>query len=99
MSRTTFMVALLLVWLAAPILAQNTYAVPVTPGYVYAPEIHFGSFNQPTTVIVPPVQVEEISATPPQPYVSNAPPASTELLASRHFDFITSPVNEVTPGS
>jgi len=34
-----------------------------------------------------------------QPAESNAPPASTQLLASRHFDFITSPLDAITPGS
>jgi hypothetical protein len=53
-------------------------------------------------ITVPPV-VEVASgehfATSPEPPVSNAPPASTELLATRHFDFITSPVDQATPGS
>ena len=31
--------------------------------------------------------------------VSNATPASTELLSTRHFDYIVSPVVKVVPGS
>jgi hypothetical protein len=85
-------------WLAAPLLAQSSsaYTVPLTPGTLYAPEIHLGSATEPSTITAPPI--EEIPATPTQPYVSNAPPASTELLATRHFDFVTSP-EKVVPGS
>ena len=93
------MAALLLVcllWLAAPLPAQTTYAAPIAPD-VYAPEIHLGSATEPSTITVPPV--EEVPANSPPPFVSNAPPASTEFLATRHFDFITSPINQVTPGS
>jgi hypothetical protein len=88
-----------LLWPVAPLLAQSSYAAPapLAPS-VYAPEIHLGSASEPTTYIVPPVRVEDLSANPPQP-VSNVPPASTELLATRHFDFITSPLDQVTPGS
>jgi hypothetical protein len=34
----------------------------------------------------------EMYRPPSEPYVSNAPPASTELLATRHFDYIVSPL-------
>jgi hypothetical protein len=86
-------------WLATPLLAQYNggYVTPSAASGIYAPEIHLGSIYQPTTITVPPAEVAP--ATPPQPYVSNAPPASTEELASRHFDFITSPLDQVVPGS
>lgn len=88
-------------WLAAPLLAQNSgaYTTPVGPGIVYAPEIHLGSAAQPSTITAPSIQ--EVPANPPEPYISNsnAPPASTALLATRHFDYITSPLDGVVPGS
>lgn len=91
------LVLVCLLWLAAPLQAQNTYATPIAPSYgVYAPEIHLGSATEPTTITVPPV--EEVPANSPPPFVSNAPPASTELLATRHFDFVTSP-EKIVPGS
>jgi hypothetical protein len=55
---------------------------------IYTPEIHLGGANQPSTITVPPVV--QLSAEPAEPQVSNAPPASTALLSSRHFDFIVS---------
>jgi len=64
---------------------------------IYTPEIHLGGANQPSTITVPPVV--QLSAEPAEPQVSNAPPASTALLSSRHFDFIVSPLDSVTPGS
>lgn len=82
--------------------AQNpgTTYVPVgVPSNIYTPEIHLGSATEPSTVTVPPV--EEIPASPSSPfepvYVSNAPPASTALLGTRHFDFIVAPGER--PGS
>lgn len=78
--------------LLAPGLSAQT--VPAsTYGPLYTPEIHLGSANEPSTITVPPV-VMEIPGQTAEPEVSNAPPASTELLASRHFDFIVSPVLE-----
>lgn len=88
--------------LAATILAQIsgaqtgiTYVPLGVPSNLYTPEIQLGSATQPAIVTVPPIE----EATPAsEPYVSNAPPASTALLATRHFDFITAP-EDVTPGS
>jgi hypothetical protein len=101
MTRTVLIVALLL---ASPLLAQNsgkasdtTYLPPGAPAMVYTPEIRLGSATEPSIVTVPPI--EEVTPNPPEDYVSNAPPASTELLATRHFDFITSPMEEIIPGS
>jgi hypothetical protein len=81
--------------------SQNpgTYVPVGVPSNIYTPEIHLGSATEPSTVTVPPV--EEIPASPSSPfepvYVSNAPPASTALLGTRHFDFIVAP--EERPGS
>jgi hypothetical protein len=75
--------------------AQNIPVVPYES--IYTPEIHLGSATEPSTITVPPVV--EVTSQPAEPQVSNAPPASTALLATRHFDFITSPLDEVTPGS
>jgi hypothetical protein len=97
--RTTLKVVLLLacaLLLAAPLLAQYNGGYTLEVPAIYAPEIHLGSAYQPTTVTLP---SEAISANPPQSYVSNAPPANTELLATRHFDFITSPLDQAIPGS
>ncbi len=75
--------------------AQTTYVPLGVPSNLYTPEIQLGSATQPAIVTVPPVE-EAMPAS--EPYVSNAPPASTALLSTRHFDFITAP-EEVTPGS
>jgi hypothetical protein len=99
---TRLLIAAFLV--ASALSAQTTPAVPYVVPYptIYTPEIQLGSTTQPSVITVPPV-VEVASgehfATSPEPPVSNAPPASTELLATRHFDFITSPVDQATPGS
>ncbi len=82
MSRTFLFAALLL---AAPAYAQY--------GSIYTQEIHLGSATTPTTVTVPPV--EFIHGIPKEPPVSDVPPASTELLAQRHFDFGVSPVEGI----
>ncbi|HVJ05558.1 MAG TPA: hypothetical protein VM578_07785 [Candidatus Saccharimonadales bacterium] len=79
MSRTFLFAALLI---AAPAYAQYG-------GSIYTQEIHLGSATTPTTVTVPPV--EFIHGIPEEPPVSDVPPASTELLAQRHFDFGVSP--------
>jgi hypothetical protein len=97
MRRLVLTLALLL---ASPLLAQNsgtTYLPPGAPALVYTPEIHLGSATEPSTVTVPPI--EEVIPVPSESYVSNAPPASTALLATRHFDFITAPFAEALPGS
>jgi hypothetical protein len=106
--RTVLIAVMLL--LAAPLLAQNygtSYNpddyVPYFPGTIQTPEIQLGSDLEPSIVKVPPVVVQEStggiatgSATP----ISNATPASTGLLASRHFDYIVSPLDEdIIPGS
>ena len=62
---------------------------------VYTPEIRLGSATEPSIVTVPPI--EEVTPNPPEEHVSNAPPASTELLSTRHFDFITAPMAEGPP--
>ncbi len=80
---------------ASVLSAQNVPVVPYES--IYTPEIHLGSATEPSTITVPPVV--EVPSQPARPQVSNAPPASTALLSTRHFDFITSPLNEVTPGS
>lgn len=64
---------------------------------VYTPEIRLGSATEPSIVTVPPI--EEVTPNPPEEHVSSAPPASTELLSTRHFDFITAPMAEALPGS
>jgi hypothetical protein len=63
---------------------------------IYTPEIHLGSATTPSTITVPPVV--EIGNPLPQ-FVSQAPPASTELLATRHFEYIVSPLQGIAPGS
>jgi hypothetical protein len=72
--------------LATPLFGQ-------TPVSIYTPEIHIGSATTPSTITVPPVL--EISGELAAPRVSEAPPASTELLATRHFDFVVSPVQGI----
>jgi len=79
MSRTFLFAALLL---AAPAYAQ-------TYGSIYTPEIHIGPATTPSTVTVPPI--EFVPGIPDEAPVSDVPPASTALLAQRHFDFGVSP--------
>jgi hypothetical protein len=85
----------------APLFAQNqetiTVAPPDIPATIYTPEIQLGSADRPAVVTEPPV-IEQISVPTEEPRESNATPASTELLSTRHFDFITSPM-AVRPGS
>ena len=101
MTRLLLIVALLV---TSALSAQTTQAAPNVAPYptIYTPEIQLGSSTQPSVITVPPV-VEvpggELFAASPEPPVSNAPPFSTELLAARHFDFITSPLDQVSPGS
>lgn len=73
------------------LIAQNGPLVPYES--IYTPEIHIGSATEPSTITVPPVV--EVPSAPPEPQVSNAPPASTALLATRHFDFIVSPITDL----
>jgi hypothetical protein len=81
--------------LAAPLFAQNSYS----PGVVQTPKIQLGTDLEPSIVTVPPVVVDESATQPLATTGSNAGPASTELLASRHFDYIVSPIEEIVPGS
>jgi hypothetical protein len=53
----------------------------------------------PSVVQVPPVLIEEEGASSYAPGVGNTTPASTDLLASRHFDYIVSPLDNIVPGS
>jgi hypothetical protein len=92
MKRTLFIAALLF---APALSAQSPQPIPLTS--IYTPEIHLGSATEPSTITVPPLV--EVPAQPAEAPVSNAPPASTNLLASRHFDFITSPLSNAVPGS
>lgn len=104
MPRIVFIAAHLLVWtLAGSLLAQTagaqspvvTYVPLGVPSNLYTPEIQLGSATQPAIVTVPPI-VEAVPAA--EPTVSNAPPANTALLSTRHFDFIVAP-EDVVPGS
>jgi hypothetical protein len=79
----TILIALLL---ASPLYAQY-------PGIIYTPEIHLGSATEPSTITVPPI--EFVPDARPEPEVSSATPADTELLAQRHWDFVVSPMEGV----
>jgi hypothetical protein len=92
MSRLLLITAVLF---APALCAQNIPVVPYES--IYTPEIHLGSATEPSTITVPPVV--EVTSRPIEPEASNAPPASTALLATRHFDFIVSPLDTITPGS
>jgi hypothetical protein len=92
MARSLFLAALLF---APALSAQSLQTIPLTS--IYTPEIHLGSATEPSTITVPPLV--EVPSQPAEVRVSNVPPASTDLLASRHFDFITSPLSFVVPGS
>jgi hypothetical protein len=89
--------------LAAPLLAQNSYVYSdnaYTPGNITTPRIRLGSDMQPTVIDVAPVVVDEAPVPSSSiPRVSNATPASVELLSTRHFDYIVSPVEQIVPGS
>jgi hypothetical protein len=93
MSRNVLIAA---AFLFAPLLfAQTTQTVPYSS--IYTPEIHLGSATEPSTITVPPMIV--VPSQSPESQPGNAPPASTALLATRHFDFITSPLNQTIRGS
>jgi hypothetical protein len=97
--RSLFIAVVLL--LAATLFAQNTgYSENgYSPGVIQTPKIQLGTDLEPSIVTVPPVVVDESGTQPLAPTVSNATPASTELLSTRHFDYIVSPVTEIVPGS
>jgi len=102
--RSPLIAAILL--LAAPLLAQSYSngamfepANPYGPGNIETPQYHLGSGDQPAVVTIPPVVVEESELPSYEPAVDNVPPASTALLATRHFDFIVSPVQKIVAGS
>lgn len=89
MSRTLLIASLLL----APPLTAQVITPYVTFGSIRTPQIQMGSNTTPTIINVPPVV--EISGVqgfdvPAEAQVSYAPPARTELLATRHFDFVVS---------
>ena len=88
--------------LAAPLLAQSyTYSDDAyTPGNITTPKIQLGSGMETTTIDVAPVIVDETPIPSSSfPQVSNATPASVELLSTRHFDYIISPLEKIVPGS
>jgi hypothetical protein len=94
--QRTLLIAALFIFTSA-LTAQNTPTI--TYGSITTPQIQLGSDTTPTIITVPPVV--EVSGAPSEaePRVSNAPPASTALLATRHFDFIVSPIAPFTRGS
>jgi hypothetical protein len=99
--KTVLIAAALL--LTAPLLGQdngNAYEPPGMLGpVVETPHVQLGSDNQPSIVTVPPVIVQGGESQTVAPGGNNAAPANLDLLASRHFDYIVSPLNKVVPGS
>lgn len=97
------LVPLIAALLFAMPLAAQIYEAPWSPGNIYTPEIRLGSATVPSTVTVPPVELitpfPPEAYFPPEPYASYPPPADTDLLATRHFDYLISPVAEFFPGS
>jgi hypothetical protein len=96
----SFLIAVTLL-LAAPLLAQYDSAgtgIPYSPGAIQTPHYHLGSGGEPSVMTIPPVVLEDGNVSPYESEGGNAPPASTTLLATRHFDFIVSP-DKVVPGS
>jgi len=89
--QRTLLIATLLI--APALIAQNTPPLNTSSIYgpIQTPEIRLGSDLTPTTITVPPVV--ELTGLPSEQQVSNAAPASTELLATRHFDYIVSPIS------
>jgi hypothetical protein len=90
------------VLLTAPLSAQNVYSYSgsaFAPGNITTPKIQLGSDIQPSVIQVAPVVVDESPGVPYEAAVGNATPASTELLSTRHFDYIVSPVQEIVRGS
>jgi hypothetical protein len=92
MTRSILIAALLF---APALSAQTTQTLPFSA--IRTPEIQLGSGSTPTTVTEP--SVVELPPVPIEMRVSDSSPASTTLLAARHFEFINSPLNKVTPGS
>ena len=86
--------------IAVPLVAQSNGANYVQDygRIIETPKIQLGSSTEPSIIMIPPV-VEVTPGQPAAPRVSNAAPASTELLASRHFDYIVSPLEKIVPGS
>jgi hypothetical protein len=90
------------VLLVAPLSAQNGYSYSggaLVPGNITTPKIQLGSDIQPSVIQVGPVEVDESPGVASEAVVSNATPASTQLLSTRHFDYIVSPVQEIVRGS
>jgi hypothetical protein len=90
------------VLLAAPLAAQNVSPYSgsaYTPGNITTPKIQLGSDIQPSVIQIAPVVVDESPGVAPEAGASNATPASTELLSTRHFDYIVSPVQDIVRGS
>jgi len=94
MQRTVLIAAFSM--FACALMAQNS--PPLSYGSIRTAEIQLGSGTTPTVITVPPV-VEVSGSRAEEAQVGNAPPASTEQLAMRHFDFIASPVASFSPGS
>jgi hypothetical protein len=89
---------LIAVLLSAPVLTAQVIAPYATYGAIRTPQIRLGSNTTPSIINVPPVvEVSGVEGfdVPADSQVSNAPPASTELLATRHFDFVVSPLESV----
>lgn len=88
---------------AAPLLYPQSDATyiplpPGVPGVVYTPQIQLGSVDRPAIVTVQPI-IQRVLGLEPEPQESNAIPASTELLSTRHFDFVAAPFSVAQPGS
>ncbi len=81
--------------LRALLMIAGVTAVPIAaqmPSTLHVPEAHPGSPAKPSTVAVPHAAKQLESGSRLLPETSPAAPASTELLATRHFDFIVSPI-------
>jgi len=88
--------------LAAPLMAQNSNSYPdsdYSPGIIKTPKIQLGTGFEPSVITVPPVVVDLSNTQPLALTESNAAPASTAFLATRHFDYIVAPAQGIIPGS
>ena len=90
--------------LAAPLLAQNygyvTLTMATPPAYVETPKIQLGSgLRALRHHRSARRRGRDLRPSLLDSRVSNATPASTELLSTRHFDYIISPVDKIVPGS
>ena len=84
----------------APLMAQGTGDTPAPPligQTIYTPGIHIGSASPASTMSLP--RMEEPVPNAPEATARGALPADTALLATRHFDYIISPLDEIIPGS